>query len=402
MTQSPKKFAEILTTAVRTIAARENKTIASVQDELGYALGREGGSAIEYWRKGYLPAKTSDIEQLARQLVQRQGIQDFKKLEHFLYSADHPHPQPLLDQLKPFFDKTLPATPIQTPQSIDGPRNPFIVGPPITNPHQFFGRTEALERIFNIWQQPPLQNVAIIGLRRSGKTSLLHYLYKITQTSTALLRSGQHNGWLPYPERYRWVFVDFQDPRMGSQKRLLNYLLINLKLPIPTTCNLHIFMDIVSEYLQTPAIILMDEIRAGLESPELDRHFWNSLRSLGANFTRGQLAFLLTAHESPAKLARDEGKTSPFFNIFGHTIELGPLTEKEARELIVSSPIPFDEADIEWILAESRHWPGLLQSLCHTRFVTLDKGQTTGNVWKTKALQQIEPYRHLLNTDAQK
>jgi hypothetical protein len=397
MELSTERFARLLTQAIRTIAAYEHKPIQVVQDELGYALGKKGGASIEYWRKGNLPTKVSDIEGLARELVRRRGIQDIKGLEQFLYSAGYPQPQPLLDQLAPLLETRFPAI-TMSPTPDDRSQNPFIVGPPITNPYQFFGRTEALERIFNVWRRPPLQNVAVTGLKRSGKTSLLHFLSKITQTSSASLRSDQRNDWLPQSERYRWVFVDFQDPRMGSLERLLNHLLTRLKLPVPAICTLHAFMDTVSEYLQTPAIILMDEIRGGLESPELNRHFWNSLRSLGTNFTGGNLAFLLTAHESPAKLAHDEGKTSPFFNIFGHTLHLEPLTEPEARELIAISPFSFDEADIKWILAQSSRWPCLLQSLCHTRFVALEKGEK-GEDWKVEALRQIEPYRHLLATD---
>lgn len=400
MEQSAKRFARLLTQAVRTIAAHEHKPIQVVQDELGYALGKKGGASIEYWRKGYLPAKTSDIETLAHELAQRHGFQDIEELKQFVYNAGHLYPQSLVEQLAPFLDKHNQATTMSLVPD-DRSQNPFIVGPPITTPRQFFGRTEALERIFNVWQRPPLQNVAIIGQKRSGKTSLLHYLSKITQISSSLLRPNQRNDWLPHPERYRWVFVDFQDPRMSSQERLLNYLLTSLRLPVPASCNLHTFMDSVGEHLQRPGIILMDEIRGGLESPELDRHFWNSLRSLGTNFTGGNLAFLLTAHESPAKLAHDEGKTSPFFNIFGHDLRLGPLTEPEAHELIASSPIPFEASEVNWILAQSGHWPCLLQALCHIRFAALEKGQTDED-WKTEALQQIEPYRHLLDTDAQK
>jgi hypothetical protein len=44
------QFAQLLTEAVHRIRFRESKTIQIVQDELGYALGRDGGSMIEYWR----------------------------------------------------------------------------------------------------------------------------------------------------------------------------------------------------------------------------------------------------------------------------------------------------------------------------------------------------------------
>jgi hypothetical protein len=141
----------------------------------------------------------------------------------------------------------------------------------------------------------------------------------------------------------------------------------------------------------------MDEIGAGLASPELDQHFWWSLRSLGSNFSEGKLGFLLTAHELPALLADEFGKPSPFFNIFGHTLRLGPLTAPAARELIDSSPRPFASADRSWILAQSGRWPALLQILCDSRLRALDEGQT-GTYWQAEGLRRIAPFRYLLET----
>jgi hypothetical protein len=382
MAKSPEKFAQLLTQAVHKIRIRESKTVKKtiriVQDELGYALGKEGGSCIEYWRKGHVPATADDVENLARELVKRKGLNQHE-FEQFLLSAGHADPTGLGNEL------------FQVEELA-----PFIVGPPITHPRQFFGREQELKRIFGLWKRFPLQNIAVIGLHRSGKTSLLRYLAGITTAAPNQLRAGQHTGWLPQPERYRWVFVDFQDARMGRQERLLPYLLTNLDMPVPQPCDLNSFMDVVSHHLQTPALILMDEIGAGLASPELDQQFWWSLRSLGSNYTDGKLGFLLTAHEVPALLANEYGKPSPFFNIFGHTLKLGPLNDTEARELIASSPKPFKPIDEAWILAQSERWPALLQILCDTRLTALEEGQT-GDTWREEALRRIAPYQYLLN-----
>jgi hypothetical protein len=78
MIRSPEKFAQLLTEAIYKIQAQESKTVKKtlgiVQDELGYALGREGGSPVEYWRKGHIPASIDDIEGLGRELVKRGGL----------------------------------------------------------------------------------------------------------------------------------------------------------------------------------------------------------------------------------------------------------------------------------------------------------------------------------------
>jgi transcriptional regulator with XRE-family HTH domain len=272
---------------------------------------------------------------------------------------------------------------------------PFIVGPPIRQPDRFFGRAFELTRIFALWRQTPLQHIAIIGARRSGKTSLLRHLMTITTADPAQLRPDQRRDWLPHPQRYRWVFVDFQDARMRRRERLLRHLLDGLGLPAPEPCGLEQFMDVVSRRLRGPALVLLDELGAALASPELDLSFWESLRSLANHYSDGQLGFALAAHEDPIGLAQAQHKTSPFFNIFGHTFTLGPLTDAEARELVGSAPLRFDPADVEWILEQSGRWPSLLQILCHARLAALQEG-ATDRAWQQQGLRQLAPVRHLL------
>ena len=111
--------------------------------------------------------------------------------------------------------------------------SPFIIGTPITQPRYFFGRGKELKRLFNLLKRHPLQNAAIIGKKRSGKTSLLHYLKNITTTPPPQLRPDQKSDWLPQPEKYQWVFVDLQDARMQSREGFLRYILESLKMQVP-------------------------------------------------------------------------------------------------------------------------------------------------------------------------
>jgi hypothetical protein len=116
---------------------------------------------------------------------------------------------------------------------------------------------------------------------------------------------------------------------------------------------------------------------------------------LGSNYTEGKLGFLLTAHETPALLAHEHGKPSPFFNIFGHTLHLGPLSEAAACELLASSPRPLDQADVAWILTHSGRWPVLLQILGDTCLTALELGQPN-EVWRKEGLRRIAPLHYLL------
>lgn len=312
----------------------------------------------------------------------------------FLVYADLTQPDPYVDQLDRVVQQIKYGLMPVGPFAEDAP--PFIAGPSITDPRHFFGHKRELKRLFGLWKHLPLQNAAIIGPRRSGKTSLLWYLKSIITVPPSQLRPGQRADWLQQPERYQWIFVDFQDPRMGSQEGLLRYLLDSLKLPAPKPCNLERCLDVLASHLRTPTIILLDEIGVALQRyPELDNSFWEALRSLATNQVGGNLAFVLTAHESPLQLAPESGHSSPFFNIFGCTATLGPLTEAEARELIASSPISFAADDVDWIMAQSGRWPLLLQILCRERLITLEDGET-GDAWREEGLHQIAPFQYLL------
>ncbi|MBI1879531.1 MAG: ATP-binding protein [Chloroflexi bacterium] len=95
---SAEKFANLLTEGIYKIRFEEAKNIRVIQDELGYALGKQGGASIEYWRKGYIPARLSDIEKLAREIVKRAHLER-AWLEKFLRNANHPAPEKLCDEL---------------------------------------------------------------------------------------------------------------------------------------------------------------------------------------------------------------------------------------------------------------------------------------------------------------
>lgn len=384
---NPSLFAQLLTQAVRTIAARENKTIASVQDDLGYALGRDGGSSIEYWRKAHVPADSADVTRLVQTLIQRAGL-TAAEAQRFLKAGGQPQ-NDRASSTPTLLTRPSPPTHAR-PQAF----SPFVAGPPITQPRQFFGRERELKRMFGLWRRFPMQHIAIIGPKRSGKTSLLHYVRTINQTQPRDLRPNQRNDWLPTP--VRWAFVDFQDARMGQRERLLAHILAKLHLPQRPRCTLDSFMDTISQYLHTPAVILMDEISAGLAAPELDETFWWSLRSLVSHYANGQLAFAIAAHAAPDQLAADAGKPSPFFNIF-QSLLLGPFPLTEAHALIASSPIPFSAEDEEWLVAQSERWPCLLQLLCQTRLIALENGDTDVR-WHAEALQQIAPFLNALHS----
>jgi class 3 adenylate cyclase/transcriptional regulator with XRE-family HTH domain len=275
--------------------------------------------------------------------------------------------------------------------------SPFVAGPPIVHPARFFGHERILKRLFALWRLPPFQNAALIGPRRSGKTSLLLYLKSITTTPPDRLRPGQRRDWLSAPESYRWIYVDFQDPRLGSQDGLLTYLLDQMGQPAPGPCTMERFLDVMADRLRTPTVVLLDEIGVALHRyAELDDRFWEGLRSLATTQGGGRLAFVLAAHESPTDLAAHTGHSSPFFNLFAYAATVGPLMEAEARDLVASAPLPFALADVDWMVAQSGCWSLLLQILCRERLHALQEGEAD-DAWREDGLQQLAPFRYLLD-----
>jgi cellulose biosynthesis protein BcsQ len=343
-------------------------------------------------------------ERVAVREIDRDSATDLvKAFERISFALSSLAPgEKILEQYRELFDDnrldfhTSFQTPI-LPKFESLPESAFVAGTPIDHPRHFFGRQKELKRIFGLLKRQPLQNVAIVGQRRSGKTSLLNYLRYITTVKSEELRLDQKSDWLDKPQAYRWIFVDFQDARMAYKERLLRYLLESMELPIPNPCNLERFMAQVSDNIKIPTVILMDEVGVGLQRcPELDDSFWESLRSLATNQTNGNLAFVLATQENPINLAHNTGHSSPFFNIFGYTATLGAFSEVEARELITSSPKSFSADDIDWILTHSGRWPLLLQILCRTRLFYIEE-EDSNDGWKAEGLQQISPFRAVID-----
>ena len=394
---SAAKFSQLLTAAIRTIKARTGKKIEIIQDEIGYELGRNGGSYIAYLRKNNLPSDFESLELLTRHLISLQAL-DASSSRDLLSSGGHPEAASLVHHWFEHFSGTEGSGHNSQTQSQHKTsyQKPFIVGPPIGHPKQFFGRKRETRRIFNFLSGLPFEHTAVVGPRRSGKTSLLNYVRQLPMADPADLRPDQIGPTLPHPERYQTIFVDFQDPRMRSLSQLLQHLLNGVGINAPDEIDLDQFMDLIAMPLsQRPTIIMFDELAAGLSSPSLDLSFWWAMRSMINLAGNGGLAFIIASSGDPAGLAIENDKASPFFNIF-NTIQLGPLTEIEARELINSSPITVSADMQDWMLEKSGRWPCLLQILCRDFLDSQEAGETD-TLWQNDALNQFKNYAALLN-----
>jgi len=274
----------------------------------------------------------------------------------------------------------------------------FVVGTPVSHPSSFFGRYHEVKRLLTKLRTPPLQNAAIVGPKRSGKTSLLRHLAALTTSGAGDLRPAQHQYVREGFERHRWIYADFQDPRLQTRRGFLRHLLSEIDARrYPEDVDLDAFFDLVSDRLTQPTVFLMDEVGVALNrlSHEFDDGFWDAMRSLASSEPGRNLAFVLATHAPPHELATVNACTSPFFNIIGYTATLGPFKDGEADELIASSPVPFPDDEAAWIKDRSGGWPLLLQILCSELLSAIQEGEVTPD-WRARTLRQLAPHAHLL------
>jgi transcriptional regulator with XRE-family HTH domain len=245
-----------------------------------------------------------------------------------------------------------------------------VVGIPVIKPYQFFGREALLRDIYWAWNKVVPESIIIVGPKRSGKTSVLNYLKNINHAE--YYRPDQPKGWpidwLPY--HVQMAFIDFQDANMFQPESLMASILQQLNLTIPSPCELTTFSSVLKNELIKPAVILIDNLEIGLKITALDEIFWRNMAFLGSH---ERLSFVATISQLPL-LVEGCDKSSSFFELFGHTLQLEAFTKDEARELFANSPESFSSSEIEKMLEESSCWPELLQKLCDTRLRKMSLG----------------------------
>lgn len=244
--------------------------------------------------------------------------------------------------------------------------NPFFFGGKITRPKNFVGRTAQLRRIFSAFETEEAQHTAIVGERRIGKSSLL---YHITQVYTQRL---------PHPERWRFLYIDLDDPHCHTQPGLLQTILQGLGLPQAAPPTLAQFQDTLSAYQQTHAarpVLCLDEFEhLTRRKPEFPDAFFEAWRSLGNN---GRVAFLTASRTPLGELIRQGDLTSNFDNIFS-LLRLGELTLPEAQQLLARSADagqPFTPQECERLLELAGRKAGRLQFAARELYMAKAAGE---------------------------
>lgn len=244
--------------------------------------------------------------------------------------------------------------------------NPYISGPPIQNPDNFHGRREAVSRIFAMLSGPQVQSLMLLGMRRSGKTSLMNYIAHPRTLASQLPRSEDHvvayvnleAGARTPPDFYNMVARRI----LESAKQLPSLYSAILSVNTVDDYNLSMIERLL-EVVNRKTTILLDEFEVLTGNPAFSVEFYNGLRSLVARYP---VAWITASYRNLYQLGFEtKVQSSPFFNIFNQSIYAGAMSHDEVQELILSpaerARQPFTPGDAAWIESMSGGLPCFVQ-----------------------------------------
>ena len=251
--------------------------------------------------------------------------------------------------------------------------SPYISGPPIQDPSNFFGRREAVGRIYAMLSGPQLQPLMLLGLRRAGKTSLMNYVAHPRIMATMLRR----------PEDHILAYVNLEaDVRTPSDfYRLLARRILEAAKQLPSmystlltvhgadACNLSLVERLI-EAINRKVTILLDEFETLTGHAAFGTDFFNGLRSLVARYP---FAWITASYRNLYELgSAAHVESSPFFNVFNQSITVGAMTADEVQELVMlpsrQAGRPFTQGDASWIEQVAGGLPCFIQKLSELLF----------------------------------
>jgi len=284
-------------------------------------------------------------------------------------------------------------------------RNPFIYGPPITEPQYFYGRHQEIQVIVGRLKGITPGSSAIIGGRRIGKTSLLRKLYH----PSAIQEYGFTSKYL-FIYLYPFITKESQSPgaetqlwqlilrgmldRMGSQLPADSTLFETIDetlAQVPITFN--DFKSVIAETHKArfKIVLLFDEFQHVVGNEAFQPGLFGGLRDLTQSYN---LAFVTATGKNLQALAKSkEVAASPFWNVFTN-VYLEPFNDKDAYDLVAGytqkTDISFITEDTDYVLRISGGHPYFLQLACWCVFAAYQEGKWGRDVDQEEAKQNIE------------
>jgi serine/threonine-protein kinase len=273
-------------------------------------------------------------------------------------------------------------------------KNPFIYGGPV-DIKQFIGRRDEIDRVFGQLTNESRGSVAIIGERRIGKTSLLHYVAAPDVVKRWNLAEEQSifmyqdcGAIAPFTITRFWQTILKrlllllrrkypQSPVFGSVQALLNAAEVTIQ-------DIEFLLDEMYE-ANLLLILMLDEfeslVRTDVENETITRDFLNGLRSL-INHVPRTLSLIVATRQPLDEVCREiRFMGSPFYNNFVF-VHLRPFKQAEAEalfdQMLADTGIVFNQVEKNYIHDLAGTHPLLLQVAASLIFTV--KAESTGEI----------------------
>ncbi len=347
--------------------------------------------------------KRSEVDESRRQFEQKLLL-DQKKLALEHPSSLHENAIRLLYQFQP--------TNVEAPE-ITG--TPYVVGPPVI-PTNFIGRKEIVSQIFTRLQSAQMMSTSVIGLQRSGKTSLLHYI-RDEVVIQSQMRENSNSFLLCYlnmqndinnPAEFYRQMIQSSIRTLAAKKQIQNYSLSGEV----NRLGLENFLDAMMS-LGLNLVFLVDEFdRVG--GGNFDRDFLEGLRALSSD---RRLAWILVSHNSLDVIGQrmEIPAGSPFYNIITPPpLFVGSLITEDAQQLIRHPTrnvnVDVEDEEISFLIDLAGYLPFSLQMAAAflwnaktTKPLTESRRQEVANLF----MEVMKPYyyhhwKHQLSSNEQR
>jgi hypothetical protein len=204
-------------------------------------------------------------------------------------------------------------------------RTPFVLGTPIKNPADFFGRTRVLRELYDAVLNRQLTTV--VGEHRCGNTSVIYQVLHEEQRARYLT-----------PEQDRGLLFAFVSAQLAAEgpRALLRRIGLSIR-RADDGARVEFVDDIdqrwLENYLEDLAdrgrrlVLLIDELEV---LADLDSAFWGWFESL---VTEYDVAIVATSRTDLGRFRSERGSGPPFFNTF-NSVYIGSFTPETVNHFL--------------------------------------------------------------------
>jgi hypothetical protein len=282
--------------------------------------------------------------------------------------------------------------------------NPYIIGRPVLDPKDFYGRKEELKDIVSDIRK--LNSVSLVGERGVGCTSLLRY---ISHPEVIEEYFGSKS--------YKFLYLDFAGFSQCSQTQFWGEILHGIKelteqfkktsvvnfLGNKDSSIMEVY-KIVDNFSRRDVKLLffLDGFDKITRNPIFDKYFFDNLRHFITAYSN--VAYVTASKKNLGDLGLpSDVLSSPLFTYFTHK-RIGFLRKEETEQLIRGPSkregLEFNEEDVNFVFEVAYCHPLFVQSACHKIFKhRTNNGRIVGEKLKEAIYERIrkELYQNFEN-----